>query len=214
MKTASNYFISYVDVLNSLSGNLPTQDLKGTGFEFPWVGSSQKSCKNSEPRPDADAALKGIHIFYIKHPWQESSLCLMAAFSLQAIAGTFHRCREGCFTGKGGFLYAEALMRTSFAGRTEYSGKLVSNTPWSWEGCTQQGSGFTTGYQCHNLLSLQCRVIAFGSRASWSVWTSSQEYFSCLFYTLLEQEKLRTAWTDPETNTAKTVTFKGPNLQY
>lgn len=87
MKTGSNYFISYIDVLNSLSGDLPAQDLKGTGFEFPWVGSSQKSCKNSEPRPAADADLKRIDIFYIKHPKQDSSLCLMAAFYLQAIAG-------------------------------------------------------------------------------------------------------------------------------
>lgn len=52
----------YFDVLNSLSGNLPTQDLKGTGLEFPWAGSSQKSCKNSKPRLGADADLKGIDI--------------------------------------------------------------------------------------------------------------------------------------------------------
>lgn len=87
MKTDSCYFILYVAVLNSLSGNLPERGLKGKGFEFPWVGSSQKSCKNSDHRPGADADLKGLAMFYSKYPQQDSSLCLMAAFSIKAIAG-------------------------------------------------------------------------------------------------------------------------------
>lgn len=87
MKTASNYFISCVAVLNSLSGNLPEQGLKGKIFELPWVGSSQKNCKNSDHRPGADADLKGMAIFYSKCSQKDPCLCLMAAFSIKAIGG-------------------------------------------------------------------------------------------------------------------------------
>lgn len=51
------------------SGYAITTSLKrGKGLEFPWIGSSQKSCKNSDHRLGAAADLKGMAIFHIKYP--------------------------------------------------------------------------------------------------------------------------------------------------
>lgn len=136
---------------------------KGQGLEFPWVGSSQKSCKNSECRPGADTDLKGIDIFYSKYPNRTHPFAWWQHFP----------CRARSTDAGKDVSKEKTLMRNNFAGSTEYSDKQFAwNSPWAREGCTQQGSEQTAGYQRHSLLSLQYWVIAFGSRASWSEWTS------------------------------------------
>jgi len=116
-------------------------------------------------------------IFDSKYPQQDSSLPDGSIFhkNYSRVCGG----EEGCFIRKGGFFYAEILVRTGFTGSTEYSSKWFSwfqVTPEPGKGALSKALG--TPVPQPPVSTVQ--IIAFSCRASLSVQTSSYEYFACL----------------------------------